>query len=148
MLPHMNLRRVAVATVMCGLAAGFPTLPAMSAERSPETRTAVVAPAEPQVVNSCTHVARRPSRLSWCDSSDHVVRVTWRKWGYTESLGTGTFVNNTCRPSCAEGSYERFPVRIRLHRVRAVGANHRFTRATFNNPARGRAVYWMPLKPL
>jgi len=127
---------------------GFATLPAVSAKQPAGAGIAERVAAKPQVVNSCSHVTRRPSRLSWCDNSDHVVDVTWRKWGYTEALGMGTFVNNTCVPSCAEGSYERFHVRIRLDRIRQVGVHHRFTRATFHNQARGSAVYWMPLRPL
>lgn len=103
---------------------------------------------KPQVVATCTTAKRRPHRLSWCDDSDTAIRLHWSKWGYREARGRGVMLNNTCMPSCAEGSYERFRVTVRLHRVRRAGKHMRLTRATFHNRGQGRGVYLMPLRPL
>jgi hypothetical protein len=117
-------------------------------EVGPISKYAEASRLKPQVVSSCRAVDRRPHQLRWCDNSDSAIRIRWSKWGHQEALGRGIMLNNTCVPSCAEGSYERFQVTVRLHRARRAGEHRRFTRATFYNPQHGQGVYWMPLRPM
>lgn len=40
--------------------------------------------------------------------------IRWTSWGPKTAEGSGTFVKNSCTPSCADGQFLRFRARFRL----------------------------------
>ena len=85
--------------------------------------------------NCVTHLRYRPHTISvFCaDGGMQVKRLHWNEWSADEARGrsTRTFVNN-CKPNCAEGHFDRFHVRLVLHRVRTCERTGKqvFTRMT------------------
>lgn len=56
--------------------------------------------------------------LACGDSNYSLVRLRWTGWGAKKATATGTAMVNTCTPSCAEGTFQRYPVRVTLDRLR------------------------------
>ena len=85
--------------------------------------------------NCVTHLRYQPGTISvFCaDGGMQVKKLRWYEWSGHEARGRSryTYVND-CRPSCAEGHFHRFRVRIVLHRARTCSRNGKrvFTRMT------------------
>jgi hypothetical protein len=43
-----------------------------------------------------------------------VTDIKWQTWNTIEAIGSGTYSQNMCEPSCAEGQRIAVPVRLRL----------------------------------
>jgi hypothetical protein len=54
---------------------------------------------------NCELVEQRPEQLTkFCaDAGVLVYDIKWKYWGYNGAEGTGTYSENLCEPSCAEG---------------------------------------------
>jgi hypothetical protein len=54
---------------------------------------------------NCELVEQRPEQLTkFCaDAGVLVYDIKWESWGYNGAEGTGTYSENLCEPSCAEG---------------------------------------------
>jgi hypothetical protein len=48
------------------------------------------------------------------DSTYFMKRMHWARWGFDRARGHGRAAVNDCRPNCAEGSFHKFPVRVKL----------------------------------
>ena len=64
----------------------------------------------------CEFPVQRPEEimLTCADGGMIVTDITWKTWTTTGATGTGTYSQNMCEPSCAEGSRVDVPVTIKL----------------------------------
>jgi hypothetical protein len=83
--------------------------------------TASVAAATPSgtYVVVCGHFTIEPaSRIDLSGtSSSEFTDLRWRTWTSTQARATGTFLTNTCNPSCATGSETAVPAHLQLSHV-------------------------------
>jgi hypothetical protein len=52
--------------------------------------------------------------LTCADGGIYIDEIIWTTWSKTGATGTGTFFENLCEPSCAEGEQVSAPVKITL----------------------------------
>jgi hypothetical protein len=54
----------------------------------------------------CEILEQRPEQLTkFCaDAGVYVYNIKWEHWGYNGAEGSGTYSENLCEPSCAEGT--------------------------------------------
>jgi len=64
----------------------------------------------------CEYPTHKPKAmtLTCADGGLYVDEITWTTWDKTGATGTGTFYENLCEPSCAEGEQVSAPVKITL----------------------------------
>lgn len=76
------------------------------------------------------HYKPRSYAAGGVGASARMERIRWSSWGSRRAVGRGTAANNTCDPSCAEGSIERERGRLVLSRPRTCrskgGKRYRF----------------------
>lgn len=66
------------------------------------------------------------------DGAFRVVKLHWSRWTGKVAVGKGIGKVNTCRPSCAEGKFKSYPVKLKAGRPVACPVNGRqFTRLTY-----------------
>jgi hypothetical protein len=66
------------------------------------------------------------------DGAFRVVKLSWSKWTRKTAVGHGIGKVNTCRPSCAEGKFKSYKVKLTAGKPKACPANGRqFTRTTY-----------------
>ena len=56
--------------------------------------------------------------LACGDGGLFVSHLHWTKWRHRHARGKGRLYAKSCVPSCAEGHFEKYPVRIRLRKVK------------------------------
>jgi hypothetical protein len=86
--------------------------------------------AHTRVISSCTTAKYRPHQyiLTCADANTEITHAKYSSWSAKSAAGHGTFVYNTCEPSCAAGKFKHHPVDFSLGRVRTVGGKRLFTR--------------------
>ena len=64
----------------------------------------------------CEFPIQRPEQimLTCADGGMIVTDIKWQSWGANGATGTGTYSQNMCDPSCAEGKRVEVPVKLRL----------------------------------
>jgi len=64
----------------------------------------------------CEFPVQRPEQimLTCADGGMIVTDIKWLTWNTKEAIGSGTYSQNMCEPSCAEGKRVEVPVRLRL----------------------------------
>jgi len=64
----------------------------------------------------CEYSEHKPKAitLTCADGGLYLDEITWTSWNKTGATGTGTFYENLCEPSCAEGEQVSAPVKITL----------------------------------
>ena len=64
----------------------------------------------------CEFPVQRPEQimLTCADGGMLVTEIKWQSWNTEEAIGSGTYSQNMCEPSCAEGKRVEVPVRLRL----------------------------------
>jgi hypothetical protein len=74
----------------------------------------------------------RPATISLAcgDGGIGVEKVTWSAWTSSTATGQGSFWENLCQPSCAEGKIATYPVTITLSTVRTATEGPWFSRLT------------------
>ena len=87
---------------------------------------------------SCCYTDLEVKPRNWTSggvgSSAYMEDLTWRRWGRSSALGTGTARLNDCKPDCAGGTSHYVSGRLRLSRIaRCHGQPRRlaYTRATY-----------------
>jgi hypothetical protein len=88
------------------------TVPAWSAAATRRRETSVP---------NCHHLQVRPRSIVFAcaDGGFYVRRLTWSSWDRDRAVGRGVFHQNSCRPSCAEGTFHVATGTIHLsHRIR------------------------------
>ena len=65
---------------------------------------------------NCELPVQRPEQimLTCADGGMIVTDIKWQSWNTIEAIGSGTYSQNMCEPSCAEGKRVEVPVRLRL----------------------------------
>lgn len=115
----MNVTPLALATVTLATSAVMIAAPASAAPAS-HTR----------VISSCTTATYKPSSyiLTCADANTQIRHATYTSWSPKLAEGRGTYVYNTCTPSCAAGTFKHHPVSFMLYRPKTVGGKKLFTR--------------------
>lgn len=109
--------------------------------------TAPAAPAAAQeddrrlLINDCERGKFKPKRVivTCADANFRLRGLRWSRWGDDEARGRGTAVINDCEPNCAEGTFRRYPIRVRAFRPRLTGGcvpGYLFTRLGWRFPGR------------
>jgi hypothetical protein len=64
----------------------------------------------------CEYSAHKPKAITvtCADGGLYVDQISWKSWNKSGASGTGTFYENLCEPSCAEGEQVSAPVNITL----------------------------------
>ena len=64
----------------------------------------------------CEYPTQKPKSimLTCADGGLYVDQISWKTWSKSGASGTGTFYENLCEPSCAEGEQVSAPVNITL----------------------------------
>ncbi|MHC5902988.1 hypothetical protein ACVNF4_03595 [Streptomyces sp. S6] len=73
------------------------------------------------LVDCAGHPQTRPTdyTLACGDGNSRLTSLHWSSWTSREAEGRGVNVVNDCVPYCAAGKFHAYPVRVRLHAVRA-----------------------------
>ena len=77
--------------------------------------------------------------LACADAGLFVKMKKWTHWNGHNGSGKGTMYAKQCDPSCAEGFFEKFPVKVKVTKPRKRTCNGRkglrmFTRIKFDWP--------------
>ena len=64
----------------------------------------------------CEFPVQRPKQimLTCADGGMIVTDIKWQSWNTIEAIGSGTYSQNMCDPSCAEGKRVDVPARLKL----------------------------------
>ena len=64
----------------------------------------------------CEFPVQRPEQimLTCADGGMIVTDIKWQTWNTKEAMGSGTYSQNMCEPSCAEGQRDEALVNLRL----------------------------------
>lgn len=75
------------------------------------------ASAAPMVgVNDCGSLESKPKELvlACADANEYLDNVKWKSWKKNKAKGTATYKVNNCDPTCADGTWESYKVRVTL----------------------------------
>jgi hypothetical protein len=88
---------------------------------------------------SITYTGDGTGLLGGANPRDHGPGIDWMSWTADIALGTGFNQLDNCSPSCAEGKFSGYPVKIELWRARTLAGTLVFTRMTifYRTGARG-----------
>lgn len=97
---------------------------------SPEPKKAAKAPSSPIAIPAdinpneiltwdCEFPEYKPTSitLTCADGGWQVGKISWQTWNKDGATGTGTFYENLCEPSCAEGKVVNEAVTLRLSTI-------------------------------
>ena len=66
------------------------------------------------------------------DGAFVVLKLEWSKWSRKTAIGRGTGKVNTCEPSCAEGKFESYKVKLTAGKpTQCAKGDREFTRLTY-----------------
>jgi hypothetical protein len=89
---------------------------------------------------NCFREQYKPRKLviSCGDGGLYLAGLHWTSWTRVRAAASGSYVLNDCKPTCAQGHFHSYPVRVTLSRPKSCpGQAHRaFGRATFTYPGR------------
>jgi hypothetical protein len=93
------------------------------------------------LIYNCERGKYKPARVlvSCGDANFRVRGITWSSWTAQEARGRGTALVSDCEPNCVEGTFKRYPVRLRAFRPRESGGcvpGSLFTRFAWRFPGR------------
>jgi len=90
---------------------------------------------EPAALPSdCRTAAEEPERvvLACGDGNFWAEQLNWRGWGDASAEAAGMAASNTCEPSCAEGAFRFYPVRLVASELReCAGGRRQYTRVEY-----------------
>jgi hypothetical protein len=75
-------------------------------------------------------------RLS-VDGSGFLTGLTWQEWGQPTAVATGTLEQDNCVPSCAEGTYRKYPATVTVTGLKTGASESYYTVMYVNAPAAG-----------
>jgi hypothetical protein len=118
----MRISRVKAAVVgLCGIAAIGVTvgLASTAGAASGQAHLSSSTASVPVVVSCAMHAQTRPGTyiLACGDGNGYVNKLQWASWGSSAAFAAGSYVINTCTPSCAAGHYVSFPALAALWRA-------------------------------
>ena len=114
--PH-NLR--ATAAVAIAAAAALGTTLALNAI-APSSQPISTAAAEIETWD-CEYPVHKPTSIMimCADGGIFIDKISWKTWSAQGTLGTGTWGENLCDPTCAEGEIVYAPVNVSLSNLTA-----------------------------
>lgn len=67
----------------------------------------------------CESPVQKPETimLTCADGGIYVTNIKWESWKKVEAVGKGTYSQNLCDPTCAEGKRVMVPIKLRLSEV-------------------------------
>lgn len=82
----------------------------------PVGRAAASSSGLPKVLSCAGKLVVRPVSyvLSCADANTYFNAIHWTRWGSGSATGSATYVQNSCEPTCAEGTFERYPATLTL----------------------------------
>ena len=85
-------------------------------ERAEGTPTKTYPKVEGIWTYNCELPVQQPEEimLTCADGGMIVTDIKWQSWNTVAAIGSGTYSQNMCEPSCAEGKRVEVPVRLRL----------------------------------
>jgi hypothetical protein len=109
-----------VVIAAAALSAAGLTLAATTAAPAALAAPATSAIAKPVLVQCTGKGTVKPKQftITCADGNDYLTKLKWSSWKATAD-GKGVNWINTCNPSCAGGKFHKFPVNVKLWRVRA-----------------------------
>jgi hypothetical protein len=121
---------------------------ALTAGASPAQAVRHGAPAHAQavkqtrVVANCTRLVVKPRRVvvTCADGNIYVVFRQYASWTKTAAVGGGAYWINDCKPSCAGGTFHRYPARLRLGRPVHTKAGMVFSRLQVRYTKKARSI--------
>lgn len=121
-IPRAGLA-AALTPLLCGAAAA---LIFSAAPRPAHSSSALTAASAPVTVSCQGRPQARPASmlLACADGNASLTGLHWSSWSGT-AQATGTFMVNDCTPSCAAGSFHRFPARVTLADPATLPGHHR-----------------------
>ncbi len=128
--------RIAITAAAGLLACTATSISAAQATTTPATPRLVTEAGAPRATTSA--LRRTPRQIVYSGDGSALIAGTgrisahlrWTSWTASAGVGTGADWHDNCRPSCAQGTYHAYPVRIRAYRPRRVGGVELFTRIT------------------
>jgi hypothetical protein len=134
----MRISRVKAAIVgVCGIATIGVTvgLASTAGAASGQPHLSSSTASVPVVVNCGAHAQTRPGQytLTCGDGYAYVNGLHWASWGTTAAFATGSYIINTCIPSCVAGHFVSFPALAATWRAEpwpGHGSQRYFTRLT------------------
>ncbi|HEY3684977.1 MAG TPA: hypothetical protein VGL93_18235 [Streptosporangiaceae bacterium] len=109
------------AALVAGPAAAGTTHPARA---TPGERTAAAAKraAPPTLLFDCGRATVKPGAftIACADGNNYLSGIHWRGWGAGKARGVAVQHANDCRPSCANGHFHTFPVRVTVKNPKAL----------------------------
>ncbi|GGM73294.1 hypothetical protein GCM10012275_49870 [Longimycelium tulufanense] len=105
-----------LAALLTGAGFMVPSAFAATAGSGTDTGTSPSAGDDVVVVDCAHQLQVKPDTISLAcgDGNDQLVGLDWSGWNADEATATGREVINTCDPSCADGSWQSYPVTVRL----------------------------------
>jgi hypothetical protein len=115
---------------------------AASADDRSGSTEAMTAQGRVLLIYNCERGRYKPRRLviNCIGNADFRARgITWSSWTRSQAKGRGTALVNDCDPNCSEGTFRRYPLRLRAFRPRETGGcvpGSLFTRLAWRFPRR------------
>jgi hypothetical protein len=111
-----------------------PAFPGFGISRAVRLVTSAVSSVAPPASSTARHAARHPAAIRYvaidcqsapvvrpqtfllacADDGDRLSKLHWTSWGAGYADATGIQTMNDCAPSCAEGKFRSYPVRVIL----------------------------------
>lgn len=79
--------------------------------------------------------------ITCADGGIYVEKIRWSAWSREGATGIGTFSENLCKPSCAEGQQVEAPVNLRLSNLTEQNGNY-YLRALDISTTDGKDFPW------
>lgn len=70
-------------------------------------------------VNDCDTPVQRPQSLTLtcADGGMRLEELMWAVWDKNGAVGYGTYLENDCQPSCADGTFSQTPVYVTVSKL-------------------------------
>lgn len=109
---------------------------------------ASTSPPLPRVMNCNGKAVVKPGSyvIACADANIYFADIHWTSWGTTSAKGSGTYVQNTCTPTCAAGRYVEHPGRLMLSKRVSTRYGLLFSVISYNYTVSASTT--LPLKPL
>ena len=131
------MRRLAGLVLVATL--GLAVLPAAGAPR---------APVLPRVLTCAGKAVVRPQSyvLACADANAYFVTIHWSSWGSGSARASATYVRNNCAPTCAQGTFVKYPARLVLSGPKKTAYGWLFSLIRYSYTVSASST--LPLKPL
>lgn len=137
-----SVTAIAGLAIAAGASAALAATPTFPAYTGPPSKTnPVVKPTE------IVYTGDGSGFFAGIKGSKKIGKLKWATWNGNEGLGTGYNWIDNCSPSCAAGTFSRYPVRLKVFKPKQVSKKYYiFTRLTVTytgeKPEKKRTFTW------